>query len=185
MGAFVSLFRAINVGGNAAVKMDALKEMHSTLGFGKVAAYLQTGNIVFESDSGTPAEIAAQIRGEFGKRFGFDIEVMVRSAAELTALTGKNPFLSDPAKETKWIVVLFLSSTPDNQNGETLLKAWGGPEELHLEGQELFMYYPNGIGRSKLTNTFIEKKLKVVGTGRNWNTVVKLQELTRLTPLYR
>lgn len=179
MATFVSLFRAINVGGNNAVKMPVLKELHETLGLTKVSSYLQTGNVVFESDEADPAQLAARIKKEFEKTFGFSTEVMVRSAAELKALFNKNPYLNQPEKETKWIVIMFLSASPNEQAKEALLKAYTGPEEFVIEENELYIYYPEGIGRSKLSNAFIEKKLKVLGTGRNWNTVTKLLELVQ------
>ncbi len=179
MATFVTLFRAINVGGNNPVKMPVLKEMHEALGFKKVSSYLQTGNLVFESTETDLIQLANQIKKEFEKTFGFSTEVLVRSAAELKELFKKNPFLERPEKETKWIIVIFLSASADEQGKAALLKAHAGPEEIFIADKELYIYYPEGIGRSKLSNTFIEKNLKVSGTGRNWNTVTKLLEMTK------
>lgn len=178
MAIYLSLFRAINIGGNSKVSMAALKELHEALGLCNVATYLQTGNVVFESPETDQAKLAVQLKKEFGQRFGFETEVMVRTAAELKEVFNKNPFLNQPAKEPKWVLVLFLASRPADQDIEALLKAYDGPEELHVIGCELYAYYTNGIGRSKLTNAYIEKKLKTLGTGRNWNTVTKLLEMT-------
>ena len=179
MAVYVSLFRAINVGGNNAVRMDALKELHESLGFSKVATLLQTGNVVFESDETGPAQLAGRIAREFEKKFGFYSEVMVRTPAELKEMLSKNPFLNQPEKETKWITVMFLSGSPDDEAKKALLNSYSGPEEIFIDGQEMYIYYTNGIGRSKLTNALIEKKLKVHGTGRNWNTVTKLLQMTK------
>lgn len=180
MAVFVSLFRAINVGGNNKVSMVALKGLHEELGLQNVVTYLQTGNVIFESDEKTDStHLAGKIRKEFEKNFGFSPEVMVRTAAEIMQISEENPFLGHPEKETKWIVVMFLSGSPDVAAKEALLSAYTGPEEMVVKGQELYAYYTNGIGRSKLTNALIEKKLKMSGTGRNWNTVSKLLELTR------
>lgn len=179
MAVFVSLFRAINVGGNSKVSMAALKEIHEEMGLKNVTSYLQTGNVVFGSEEESDSDkLAGQIKKEFEKKFGFTTEVMVRAAAELKEISNKNPFLDQPEKETKWVVVLFLSGSPDDKAVEALKNAYAGPEEMVVKGKELYAYYTNGIGNSKLTNVFIEKKLKVLGTGRNWNTVSKLLEMT-------
>lgn len=177
MAVFVSLFRAVNVGGNSKVKMAELKELHESLGFKNAAAYLQTGNVVFESEESDPAKIAGEIARGFEKKFGFPTPVIVREAAELKDLFSRNPFINQPDKEAKWTVVMFLEAAPPA--GAQLPASYAGPEELVISGKELFIYYPQGIGESKLTNSFIEKKLKVTGTGRNWNTVTRLLELAQ------
>ncbi|MEI7555996.1 DUF1697 domain-containing protein [Candidatus Chlorohelix sp.] len=177
MGTYLSLFRAINVGGNAQVKMAALTEVHEALGLSNIATYLQTGNVVFDSKEIDPHQLTEQITTEFEKRFGFHTEVMLRTQAELKEVFANNPFINQPEKETKWVVVMFLSDTPDEQAQHNFSSAFSGLEELHLSGKELYIYYPNGIGTSKLINAVIEKKLKVTGTGRNWNTVTKLAEI--------
>ncbi|NWJ48156.1 MAG: DUF1697 domain-containing protein [Chloroflexi bacterium] len=177
MGTFLSLFRAINVGGNAQVKMAALKELHEVLGFTNVTTYLQTGNVVFDSEETNPHQLAERIANEFEKRFGFRTEVMIRTQAELKETFHNNPFHNQPEKETKWIVAMFLSDAPDSQVVEGFLSSFSGVEKLFIAGKELYIYYPEGIGNSKLTNAVIEKKLKVTGTGRNWNTVTKLAEM--------
>jgi uncharacterized protein (DUF1697 family) len=179
MSTYVSLFRAINVGGNAKVGMAGLKEMHEALGFKKVVTLLQTGNVVFESDEIEPAQLEKQIAQEFERKFGFATEVMVRTATELKELVKHNPFVNQPEKETKWVLVLFLSASPDQAAQQALFSSYTGPEEMFITGKEMFIYYPDGMGRSKLTNILIERKLKVTGTGRNWNTVTKLLNMTQ------
>ncbi len=178
MPAFVALFRAINLGSHNKVKMDALKALHEAISLRKVAAYLQTGNIVFESDASDPSQLAGQIAKEFEAKLGFKTEVIVRSLADLKEIVRQNPFLNQPERETKWIVVMFLAGRPESQAKQALFEAYSGPEELFITDQDLFIYYHEGIGRSKLSNVFIERKLKVQGTGRNWNTVAKLLEMT-------
>jgi uncharacterized protein (DUF1697 family) len=181
MPVFVSLFRAINVGGNAKVSMAALKELHESLGLTNVVTYLQTGNVVFDSPDPAldPGQLAARLSREFEKKFGFPTAVMVRTAAELDEVFNKNPFREQPEKPPKWIVVLFLADRPTEPAIADLLKSYTGPEEIQVIGREMYAYYSNGIGTSKLSNSLIEKKLKTSGTGRNWNTVTKLLEMTR------
>ena len=177
MPAFVSLFRGINVGGQHKVKMSDLKEMHESLGLRAVLPYIQSGSVVFKSDSSDPALVRSQIEESFEKRFGFHSEVMVRSSTELQSIIDANPFQGLSGKESKWIVVMFLAVHPDELAQENLRESYGGPEEFFFIGQELHIYYPDSIGHSKFSGSFIEKKLKTLGTARNWNTVLKLQEL--------
>jgi uncharacterized protein (DUF1697 family) len=177
MSAFVSLFRGINVGGRHQVRMDKLKELHESLGFKDVLPYIQSGNVVFHSDNADVARLRRQIEDGFEKTFGFHVEVIVRTSAELRDIIDKNPFQGQQSKESKWVVVLFLATRPDDTAQEDLLKTYVGPEELFIIGKEVYIYYPEGIGRSKLSNSLIEKKLKTLGTARNWNTVLQLQKL--------
>jgi uncharacterized protein (DUF1697 family) len=177
MTRFVALYRSINVGGHRMVRMDELKDLYTSLGFKDVATYIQSGNVVFTSDDADPAQLPGQIEDGFGKKFGVHAKVIVRTSAELSAIIDCNPFQNQPMKELKWVSVLFLATRPDSSAWGNLQKAYAGPEELYLSGQELYAYYTNGIGRSKLTLTLIEKKLKTVGTGRNWKTILQLQKM--------
>ena len=173
----VSLLRGINVGGNKAVRMDALKELHESLGLQRVETYIQSGNVVFTSAGADVTQIQKGIEDSFAQKFGFQVKVMVRTADEFNVIIENNPFKDQPMKETKWVVAMFLASDPISTALEDIQKTYSGPEELHIMGQEVYIYYPEGIGRSKLTNTFLEKKLKTMGTARNWNTVLRLQKM--------
>ena len=173
----VSLFRGINVGGNQIVRMDALKGLHTSLGLRYVQTFIQSGNVVFTSETGDVAQIQKDIEDGFAQSFGFPVKVMVRSAKQLNAIIENNPFHTQPLRETNRIIAMFLESYPVSTALEDIQKSYSGPEEIHIIGQEAFIYYPEGMGRSKLTNTLLEKKLKTAGTARNWNTVLKLQQM--------
>ncbi|HEY7350496.1 MAG TPA: DUF1697 domain-containing protein [Ktedonobacterales bacterium] len=175
--AFVSLFRGINVGGNHQVKMDELRALHESLGLRDVLSYIQSGNVVFHCDDANVAQLRSQIERSFETTFGFHSEVLIRTSDELQEIITYNPFQGQPGKELKLVLVMFLAVRPDDAAQEDLLKSYGGPEELRIIGKEVHIYYPNGMGRSKLSGTFIEKKLKTAGTARNWNTVLQLQQL--------
>ena len=179
MTAFVSLFRGINVGGYHQIRMADLKELHESLGLRDVLPYIQSGNIVFKSDGADAAQLQRQIEEGFESKFGFHVEVFVRTSDELKDIIEKNPFQNQQSKESKWITVMFLATHPSATAQEDLLKTYVGPEEIFIIGKEMYIYYTNGIGRSKLSGSFIEKKLKTFGTARNWNTILKLQELTQ------
>src|SRR5437667_9866318 len=108
MTAFVSLLRGINVGGHHKIRMDELKDLHEALGFKDVLPYIQSGNVVFTSDDADVARLRRQIEDGFEQKFGFHVEVIIRTSAELRDIIDKNPLQSQESKESKWIVVLFL-----------------------------------------------------------------------------
>lgn len=175
MTAFVSLFRGINVGGHHVVKMTDLKALHESLGLHNVSTYIQSGNVVFQSDDVDSAHI--RLEDSFEARFGFHAEVFVRTLDELNDIIEKTPFQGHDSKEPKWIAVVFLAMAPDETAQAAFLQTYVGPEEIHIIGKQMYVYYPDGMGRSKLTSTLIEKKLKTFGTARNWNTVLQLQKM--------
>jgi uncharacterized protein (DUF1697 family) len=177
MTGFVSLLRGINVGGNRKIRMDDLKELYESLGFKDVIPYIQSGNVVFHSDEADVTRLRRHIEDGIEKQFSFQVEVIVRTSAEISEIIETNPFRDQESKESKWVVVLFLAALPEDSAQEDLLKSYVGPEELFITGKELYIYYTNGIGRSKLSLSLIEKKLKTVGTARNWNTILQLQKL--------
>jgi uncharacterized protein (DUF1697 family) len=179
MTAFVSLFRGINLGGHHKIRMDELTDVHESLGLQDVVPYIQSGNVVFHSDDADVARLQRRIEDGFASRFGFHVEVFVRTSDELREIIDRNPFQGQYSKESKWVVVMFLAAHPDAAAQEDLLKTYVGPEELFIMGQEVYVYYTNGIGRSKLSHSLIEKRLKTFGTARNWNTILQLQRLTQ------
>ncbi len=177
MTTFVSLFRGINVGGNHPVKMTELKALHEELELRNVVTYIQSGNVVFTSDDAETTQLQNAIEKAFEQKFGFRSHVIVRSSTDLQEIVAKNPFQGQQNKESKWVAVVFLATQAASTAQEDLHNAYAGPEEIFVLGKEVYIYYPDGIGRSKLTHTLLEKKLKTSGTARNLNTLLKLQEL--------
>ncbi len=173
----ISLFRGINVGGHQQIRMAELKELHESLGLKDVVTYIQTGNVVFTSDDADQTQLSGRIEDGFAQKFGFHVTVMVRTAAQFDEIIKNNPFQNQPMKEPKWVLVQFLATRPANTALEDLRQAYSGPEEFHIIGQEMYIYFPEGIGRSKLSNPLLEKKLRTTGTGRNWNTVLQLHKM--------
>lgn len=177
MTVFIALFRGINVGGHKQVKMDVLKKLHESLGFRDVRTCVQSGNVVFKSSNADTVKIARQIENAFERAYGFPAKVILRTSGELRAIVAKNPFHGQAGKEAKFLHVVFLTDRPDKKVTKEFLDGYSEPEEIHAADKELYIYYTNGAGRSKLTNTLIEKKLAVSCTARNWNTVTKLLDL--------
>jgi uncharacterized protein (DUF1697 family) len=176
MPAFVALFRGINVGGKV-VKMAELSDMHAALGFHNVVTHIQSGNVIFTSAALEAASPAQSIAEAFAARFGFRSEVIVRAAADYRAGMALNPFANQSDKAPNRILLMFLASWPDAARQAALLRAYSGPETIMFAGRDLYLYYPDGVGRSKLTGALIEKTLQTPGTARNWNTVTRIGEL--------
>ena len=156
----IALIRGINVGGHKKVAMADVKRICESLGYTNVRTLLNSGNVIFEAKKPDAAKLEAAIGAK----------VILRTPEDLAEAVANNPFdTSDPGH----LVVMFLDGKPERGID------WPSPEQAHLAGRHLFLYYPDGQGRSKLTNALIEKTLKVAGTARNWNTVTKLVALTR------
>lgn len=172
MPAYVSFLRGINVGGRNMVAMAKLKALHESLGFENVRTHLQSGNVAFTTKKSDPAALAKRIAAELG-----EIVVVVRSTADLRTTVKNNPFPDEAAANPSGMVVLFLTDVPSAAAKKSLLEVNVGPELKAFAGRDLYVNYGPGMGRSKLTNTLIEKKLGVRGTARNWNTVTRMLEI--------
>jgi len=177
MPVIVSLHRAVNVTGYNKVKMDALRALYESLGLRGAQTYIQSGNVVFRSDAKDLARLQKRIEDAIEKSFGFRTGVMLRSSAELKDIIRRNPFAKRSGIAPNKLLVSFLTSEPGPESKERIAQIKVGPEELHLDGRELYIYYGGGIGTSKLTPAVLERALKISGTGRNWNTVTKLLEM--------
>jgi uncharacterized protein (DUF1697 family) len=177
MTVYVSMLRAVNVGGTSRIKMDALQAVYESIGLRDVRTLLQSGNVLFRSGLGR-AQLVQRITQEIERQLGLRVEVIVRTLAELASIIERGPVLSPRADPSK-LLVMFLSGVPDPALQATLRKSHKGPEMLELRGPEIYLYYPDGVGRSKLTNAVLEGKLDTSGTARNWNTLTKLLEAGR------
>lgn len=173
MSRYVALLRGINVGTAKRIAMADLRELCSDLGFGEVATLLNSGNVVLSS-AVKPASIATKLRGGIDERFGMDVEVVVRSAAQMRAVAKHDPF-SSIADPLKYYSVHFLA--------EKLDPGWlpdadeFAPERFELHGLELYLWMPDGQIKSAMMKTMAATKLPVVATNRNWNTVLKLADM--------
>jgi uncharacterized protein (DUF1697 family) len=175
----VALLRGINVGGRNLIAMSDLRDLLESLGFTKVRSLLQSGNLVFLSNRRTSATIERLLEVETEKRLGVSVDYHVRTAEEWKSVIARNPFAEEAERDPAHLVVLFLKSVPDAKNVQALQAAIRGPEIVRADGEQVYVVYPLGIGTSKLTNALIDKKLGMSGTGRNWNTVLKLAALAQ------
>jgi uncharacterized protein (DUF1697 family) len=179
MSIHVAFLRAVNVGGRNIVPMSELCDLFSSLRFTGVKSLLQSGNVIFDTGRRGDETIESILEAETAKRFGITVDYMVRSAQELEKTITSNPFPAEAKKDPAHLLVLFLKEVPQAKDVRALEDAIQGRERIQAKGKELYAVYPDGVGRSKLTNALIERKLAVRGTGRNWNTVLKLAALCK------
>jgi uncharacterized protein (DUF1697 family) len=176
MAVVICLLRGVNLG-KRRMKMQALRALYESLGLRDVQTLVQSGNVVFRSEQKNLAALTKKIETAIEREFGFYSDVVLRSAAELRDATRRNPFAKRAGMEPGKFLVWFLLSDP----GEEIRKQVGAvktePEELRIDGREVYIYFPNGMARPKMKWVAIEKILAVRGTGRNWNTVTKLLEM--------
>lgn len=175
----VALLRAVNVGGANRVTMPDLRALAAGLGFGDPRTLLQTGNLVFETEQCGSATLEAALERAIAEELRLRIDVIVRSASEWTAILERNPFAAEAERDPAHLVLMLLKTAPEPNAVDDLRGVLAGPERLHAGCRELYIVYPAGIGRSKLTGTLIEGKLRTRGTGRNWNSVQKLSAMLR------
>jgi uncharacterized protein (DUF1697 family) len=173
----ISMLRGVNVGGHNCIKMESLRAMYETLGLRDAQTYVQSGNVVFRTTARDLAPLAKRIERKIEQTFGFRPGVMIRSPDELREAIRKNPFAARKGIEPGKLLITFLAADPSPEAREKMLSVRADPEELRVEGREVYAYFPNGVGRAKLSPAMIEKTLKTAGTGRNWNTVTRLLEI--------
>jgi uncharacterized protein (DUF1697 family) len=169
----VALLRAVNVGGRA-LKMADLLTLARDLGFAEPRTLLQSGNLVFVTPNAPDAALEGRLEAKAKARFGFQIDIVVRSAAEWRTLLAKNPFLDAARDDPSHLLVMPLKTAPPKGALDALRAAIKGREEVALAARDAYLVYPEGIGRSKLTIQVIERHLRTHGTARNWNTALKL-----------
>jgi uncharacterized protein (DUF1697 family) len=169
------MLRGINVAGQKKVNMQELQKLYESLQFRKVQTYIQSGNVIFEHPDADIPNLSKNIERELKRRFGFDVQVIMRTGNELQKLIKKAPFAG---KDEDKMYVTFLYAKPQKFSQEDLGKAKAAGEEFSVLGSEVYLFLPNGYGRTKLTNTFFERKLNVPATTRNWRTVNTLYSLT-------
>ncbi|HLK35697.1 MAG TPA: DUF1697 domain-containing protein [Polyangiaceae bacterium] len=180
MATLVALLRAVNLGGRS-MPMAGLREMLADLGLGDPRTLLQSGNAVFES-SKAPRALEALLEKATVKRFALASDYFVRTAREWEAVVAANPFEREAQSDPSHLLVMPLKEAPSAAQVATLVAAIQGRERVAVDGRTAYIVYPDGIGRSKLTNAFIEARLGTRGTGRNWNTAQKIAALARARP---
>jgi uncharacterized protein (DUF1697 family) len=177
MAVIVSMLRGVNVAGHNKIKMEALRALYGSLGLRDAQTYVASGNVVFRTKAQSLAALAKRIESAIERDFGFRPRIILRTTSELKDSVARNPFRSRRGIEPSKLLVMFLESHPAAEAVQQALKIKAEPEEMHIHGREVYIYFPNGMARPKLSWVTVEKKLKTAGTGRNWNSVIKLLEM--------
>jgi uncharacterized protein (DUF1697 family) len=173
MAVFVALLRGVNVSGQKKVPMADLKAVYRSLGFVDVTTYIQTGNVIFRA----PAADQARIEAAQQAAFGFHIPVVLRARDEFREVIGGNPFAARRGIDSSRLHVTFLAAAPDAAALAALAAVDAGREEHAVRGREVYLHCPDGYGRAKLNNNFLEARLGGPATTRNWKTVNALLAL--------
>ncbi|MDQ2742573.1 MAG: DUF1697 domain-containing protein [Chloroflexota bacterium] len=173
---YVALLRAINVGGHSKLAMMDLRALLCSLGCSDVTTYLQSGNALFTSPRDDPEELAREIEEHLALDLGLGVTVLIRTGDEVAAVVAANPFPSATASPTL-LHISFLSAQPDAERLSEIDARQFAPEEFRVGDRVIYLWYPNGAQRTKLSNVFFERRLGLTATARNWNTVTKLAVL--------
>lgn len=177
MQTYISLLRGINVGGHKRIAMEPLKLMFFSLGFQGVSSYIQSGNLVFnysKSENGFLEKIIAE---KIQEQFGIEVPVLVIDLEAWKDITESNPFINNEEMNIETLYLTLLKNSPEPSGLLAMNSSDFAPEEYQLKGQSIYLYIPMGYHQCKLTNNYLEKKLKALSTTRNWKTILAITQL--------
>lgn len=177
MAVVVALLRGVNIGGHHKVRMTELRALCESLGLRGTRTHLQSGNVVFRTRERDLVRLSRRIEEAIEREAGFRPAVILRTCGELREAVAKNPFAARRGLDPSKLAVVFLASDPGQEIRDAVLKIPAEPEEVRIGGREMYVYFPNGMGRPKLKIPLIERTLKTPMTGRNWNTARRLLEI--------
>ncbi len=170
------MLRGVNVGGKT-VSMERLRESLAALGFQNVRTYIQSGNVVFNV-ARVAADLSKRIENAIFRDFHLPVSVIVRTSAEMNSVIRRNPFVARPGIDQTRLHVTFLATLPTRAGLKALADIPAGNDQFRHSSKEIYLYCPNGYGKTKLSNNVIERVLTTRATTRNWNTVGKLYEMS-------
>lgn len=177
MHTHLALLRGINVSGHNLMKMDALKKALEHFGFQNVQTYIQSGNVFVDSEEENGPSVGFQIKQEIFKVFGHEVPVIVIGKQDLENCFTNNSFLQEKDCDTKKLYVAFISKELSSGAMNDLKMSQVKPDACEIDGNRIYIKYAVGAGKTKFDQKYIEKKLNVTATIRNWNTVTKLLEM--------
>jgi uncharacterized protein (DUF1697 family) len=171
---YIALLKGINVGSVKKIKMTDLAALASGLGFQDVKTYLQSGNLVFKTEGTKPDAVRIELEKAIEKKFGFEVSVVIRTGKEMKRALEQNPFPRYKTIAGDKMFITFLEKEPVSLPRDMKKTP---SEDYRLVGKEVYLYCPDGYGRTKLNNQTFEKEFGMTATTRNWNTVVALGEM--------
>jgi len=168
------LLRGINVSGHNMIKMEALKNTLESIGFLNVQTYIQSGNVFVDTQEENPSKVGFLIKQEIFKAFGHEVPCVVIGKNDLEKCFSNNPFLKEKELDLKKLYVAFLSAELKPESINDLKMSQVKPDEARIDESRIYIKYAVGAGKTRLDQKYIEKKLNVTATIRNWNTVSQL-----------
>ena len=177
MKTHLALLRGINVSGHNMIKMDVLKSVLENAGFQNVRTYIQSGNVFVDSEEENGASVGFKIKQEIFKELGLEVPVVVITKEDLEACFKNNSYLNEKDCDTKKLYVAFISKELSSGALNDLKISQFKPDEAAIDKSRIYIKYAVGAGKTRLDQKYIEKKLNVVATIRNWNTVTTLLEM--------
>ena len=178
MNRYVALLRGINVVGKKMIRMEDLRKLFESLYFLNIKTYIQSGNVVFDVDNEDPDYLRKTIEDKILEVLNMQVSVLIRNHSQLQSVIANNLFLNDPTIKLESLYVTFLSYQPDIELLEKIREFNFPPDDFKILDNEIYVYCPNGYGKTKLNNSFFESKLKLRATTRNWRTLNVLNEMS-------
>jgi uncharacterized protein (DUF1697 family) len=177
MNTYIAILRGINVGGNKPMKMDALKSILDEIGLKNVTTYIQSGNIVFNTKEKDTKFLEQAIYNTILVEFEFEVPVMVFDIQKMGIVLKNNPFHDESYFDPSFLHVTFLASIPEAILLPKVLEILSNQDAIKIVNDIVYLYCPNGYSNTTWSNTFLEKKLKVKATTRNWKTCMELNKI--------
>ena len=177
MSTFAAMLRGINVGGQKRLLMTTLREIFEGSGFTNIKTYVQSGNVVFESGEQDRSVLAKRIEAHIEQTCGYPVQVFIRQAQELKRILAGNPFLDNRNEDPSKLHVTFLYQSPPETRWSKLIPPGDILDELAIGELAIYLFCPTGYAKTRLSNSFFERRLGMPVTTRNWNTVNALYKL--------
>jgi uncharacterized protein (DUF1697 family) len=174
MTIYIALLRGINVSGQKVIKMDALKGIFESMQYQNVKTYIQSGNVIFQADEDQYNQLVKEIEDKLLRELGYEVTVIIRTLGELKEIINQNPYHVSELKQDEKIYISFLSEKPTDEAVEVLQSFQNDIDDFRVQGREVYLLCRKGYGKTLFSNQFIEKKLGVNATTRNWNSVNKI-----------
>lgn len=177
MATYLSILRGINVSGQKKVPMAELKSLYEELNLKDISTYIQSGNVIFRTES--IKDLSQRIEQKILAKYNFNVPVIIRTIDEMQSVIKGTPFIKEKNIDLEKLHVTYLAENPKQENIDKLNTYNYQPDRFLILGKEIYLYCPNGYGRTKLTTDFFENKLKVTATTRNWRTTNELFKILK------
>lgn len=176
---YISLLRGINVSGQKKILMSDLKSLCEELGFAKVHTYIQSGNVIFQSEQKDKNVISKALQNAISQKYNFEVPVLILRLVELETIAKQNPFQVMADFNPKFQYIGFLFAEAEQEKIEVIAKHSNEIETFEITQSAIYFYCRSGYGKTKFSNNFFESKLKVAATTRNWNSTLELINLAK------